>query len=215
MPEHRRIIFVLGGPGSGKGTQCSKLVSSYDNVVHFSAGDLLRAETSSGTDLGNMISQMIKEGQIVPGHITIELLRKAIYSHPNSKNSTFLIDGFPREMKQAVDFENEVCKCEFVLFFECPEAELEKRLLHRGETSGRSDDNMESIRKRFKTFVTQSLPVIDYFEKQGRVRRVNSCRPIESVYNEVSSLVKPQDFSFTGFFAFAALLAVQIALTRK
>jgi len=190
--ECRRVIFVLGGPGSGKGTQCGKLIETYKNVVHFSAGDLLREETKSGSDTGNMIAQMIRDGEIVPGHITIELLRKAIYNHPASADATFLIDGFPREMKQALDFERDVSPCQFVLFFECPMEELEKRLLNRGLTSGRSDDNIESIRKRFNTFQNQSLPVIEYFKAQDRVKKINSCRSIDDVFAEVSKLVVPE-----------------------
>ncbi len=190
--ECRKVIFVLGGPGSGKGTQCGKLVSAYSNVVHFSAGDLLREETKSESETGKMISQMIRDGAIVPGHITIELLRKAIYSHPNSSNATFLIDGFPREMKQALDFELQVSPCQFVLFFDCPMEELEKRLLNRGLTSGRSDDNIESIKKRFATFEQQTLPVFEYFKAQNRVRKINSARPIDEVFAEVSKLVVPE-----------------------
>jgi UMP-CMP kinase family protein len=191
--ECRRVIFVLGGPGSGKGTQCSKLVTAFKNVVHFSAGDLLREETKSESETGKMIAQMIREGAIVPGHITIELLRKAIYNHPNSKTATFLIDGFPREMKQALDFEREVSPCQFVLFFDCPMEELEKRLLNRGLTSGRSDDNIESIRKRFITFEKQSMPVIEYFKAQDRVKKINTCRSIDEIFDEVSKLVVPNN----------------------
>lgn len=76
----------------------------------------------------------------------------------------FLIDGFPRQLDQALAFEKDIAHCKFVLYYECSETELEKRLLKRGETSGRSDDNMESIKKRFKTFIDTSLPVVKHFQ---------------------------------------------------
>ncbi|RKO90276.1 adenylate kinase-domain-containing protein, partial [Blyttiomyces helicus] len=134
------------------------------------AGDLLRAEQERpGSTYGELIKTYIKEGQIVPMEITIALLHAAILQ---SSASRFLIDGFPRKMDQALKFEEEVCPSKFVLYFECPEEEMLKRLLKRGETSGRADDNIESIRKRFATFRDTSYPVIEHYEKLGKVRTV-------------------------------------------
>lgn len=150
----------------------------------FSAGDLLREEAKLDTEEGKMISTFIKEGLIVPGEITIRLLKKAIFSNAK-KDAYFLIDGFPREMKQALDFEREVCPCQFVLFFDCPMEVLEKRLLLRGATSGRVDDNIESIKKRFITYQNQTMPVIEYFGAKGKVRKIDSSQPIQEVANTV------------------------------
>lgn len=182
--EGRRIYFVLGGPGSGKGTQCSKLVENF-GFDHFSAGELLRAEVKSGSEQGQMIDEIIKEGKIVPGDITISLLKKAI---KDSKAPGVLIDGFPRQLEQAGAFEKDVSDFEFVLFFDCPEEEMEQRLLERGKTSGRSDDNIESIRKRFKTFIDTSMPVISYYEAKGKVHRIDATKSIEEVTADVVKL---------------------------
>merc|ERR1712166_527787 len=155
-----KIYFVLGGPGSGKGTQCQNLVDMY-GFKHLSAGDLLRAEVKSGSPDGGMISEMIRNGQIVPAHVTVRLLKNAM---DKSLASTFLIDGFPRDMGNVQEWEKQLPSPELVMVFDCPESELEARLLKRGETSGRSDDNIASIKKRFKTFVDQSMPVIKYYK---------------------------------------------------
>jgi UMP-CMP kinase len=93
--------------------------------------------------------------------------------------------GFPRKLDQAHAFERTVVPSKFTLFFDCSEAVMEKRLLHRGETSGRADDNMESIKKRFRTFVETSMPVVDEFEKQGKVVRVSAERAPDEVYKDV------------------------------
>lgn len=180
----KKIYFILGGPGSGKGTQCKMLVEKF-GFAHFSAGDLLRAEVASGSKRGEMIGEMIREGQIVPGEITIELLKNAVES---SSASGILIDGFPRKLAQAGSFEKDVSDFEFVLFMDCPEEEMEKRLLKRGETSGRTDDNIESIRKRFKTFVETSMPVVEYFEAKGKVRRIDATKPMDEVFAQVEKL---------------------------
>ena len=95
----------------------------------------------------------------------------------------FLIDGFPRKMDQALHFEKNVCESEFTLFYDCPEDVMQKRLLKRGETSGRSDDNAESITKRFRTFVETSKPVVDYFAKEGKVVKVMATGSPEEVYD--------------------------------
>ena len=138
---------------------------------HLSAGDLLRAEVSKGTELGAKLDAMMKDGLIVPLAITLHLLQTAMESC-DSNAPGFLIDGFPRALDQAVAFEEQIEKCKFVLAFECPEEVLVERLLKRGETSGRVDDNIETVKKRFKTFMDVSLPVIQYFEEQGRCIKV-------------------------------------------
>ncbi|CAM6097992.1 unnamed protein product [Calypogeia fissa] len=181
-----RVIFVLGGPGSGKGTQCARIVDNY-GFLHLSAGDLLRAEIKSGSPNGNMIQAMIKEGKIVPSEVTVKLLEKAMNE---SENDKFLIDGFPRNEENRAAFENVTgIAPEFILFFDCPEEELERRLLGRNE--GRVDDNIETIRKRFKVFLESSLPVIEYYDNIGKVRKINAARTKDEVFNTVEPLFKP------------------------
>lgn len=203
------VIFVLGGPGAGKGTQCSKLVSDY-GFKHLSAGDLLREEQDRpGSDFGEMIKTYIKEGTIVPMEVTIKLLENAMKKAMEEENkSTFLIDGtyshlqlipcsstdygigFPRKLDQAHAFERSVVPSKFTLFFDAPEDVMLERLLNRGKTSGRADDNIESIKKRFRTFVETSMPVVDEFEAQKRVVKVNATQAPDEVYHDVKARLK-------------------------
>ena len=111
------IYFVMGGPGSGKGTQCEKLIESY-GMVHLSAGDLLRAEVKSGSAEGKKIAKIIEEGKIVVSETTVGLLRKAM----SQADGPFLIDGFPRSMSNLQAFEAELGPCEFMLFLEVAHA---------------------------------------------------------------------------------------------
>ena len=189
------VVFILGGPGSGKGTQSANLVRDY-GFTHLSAGDLLRAEQNRpGSQYGDLIKSYIRDGKIVPMEITVALLSNAMAealekqglsgSAPAEKKARFLIDGFPRKLDQAVFFENTVCLSEFTLFLNCPEDVMEKRLMKRGETSGRDDDNAESIRKRFRVFVDTSMPVVDAFEKQGKVVSVEATGTVDEVYSHV------------------------------
>ncbi|KAB1204063.1 UMP-CMP kinase 3 [Morella rubra] len=177
------VVFVLGGPGSGKGTQCANIVEHF-GYTHLSAGDLLRAEIRSGSENGTMIQNMIKEGKIVPSEVTIKLLQQAMAESGNDK---FLIDGFPRNEENRAAFED-VTKIEpaFVLFFDCSEEEMERRLL--GRNQGREDDNIETIRKRFKVFLESSLPVIEHYKSRGKVRMIEAARPIEEVFESVKAV---------------------------
>ena len=152
---------------------------------HFSAGDLLRAEVASGSELGKECETLMKEGKLVPMEITIKLLKDAMLK---SENKKFLIDGFPRALDQAVAFEDSVMPCSYILYFDCPLATMEARLLKRGETSGRSDDNAETIMKRFDTFMSQSLPVITHYEKLGKVFKISSVPAPDEVYIKVKSV---------------------------
>ncbi|KAG1170742.1 hypothetical protein G6F70_007487 [Rhizopus microsporus] len=188
-PDEVTVVFVLGGPGAGKGTQCENLKKDY-GFVHLSAGDLLRAEQKrEGSKYGEMINNYIKEGLIVPMEVTIALLEQAMKEAiANGQGTRFLIDGFPRKMDQAIKFEEVVVPSKLVLYFECPEEVMLKRLLKRGESSGRVDDNIESIKKRFVTFIETSMPVIDEYAKQNKVKKVHCDQPVEKVYENVKSI---------------------------
>lgn len=184
------VLFVLGGPGSGKGTQSAKLVEE-QGFVHLSAGDLLRAEQNrEGSKSGELIAKCIREGTIVPQEVTIALLENAIKENYAKGQTKFLIDGFPRKMDQAITFEEKIAKSAFTLFFECPEKVMLDRLLERGKTSGRTDDNIESIKKRFSTFLETSMPVVDYFDKQGKVVKVSCNQPVDEVYRQVKDALR-------------------------
>lgn len=157
LPADTSIVFVLGGPGSGKGTQCAKILEKYPQYKHLSAGDLLREEVASGSETGKICEGIMKEGKLVPMRVTITLLKNAMLK---SGGNRFLIDGFPRALDQAAAFESSVKPCVAVLALNCPEATMEARLLGRAQVSGRVDDNDATIKKRFNTFVVQSMPVM-------------------------------------------------------
>lgn len=186
--ERPVVVFVLGGPGAGKGTQCDLIVQKY-GYQHISAGDCLRAERASGSADADLINTFIKEGKIVPVEITVKLLLKAM---KDSGKSKFLIDGFPRNLDNLEGWIKVVgvsARVELVLYFDCPQAVMQTRLLTRGETSGRTDDNLESIIKRFGTFYAESLPIIHKFESQGKVRHISADRPKEEVWADVQRIV--------------------------
>lgn len=191
-PSKVTVLFVLGGPGAGKGTQCANLVRDY-KFTHLSAGDLLRAEQDRpDSEFGQMIKEYIRDGKIVPMEVTVQLLENAMTDVVRKQDGKgkFLIDGFPRKMDQALKFEETVVPSKFVLFFDCPEEEMQKRLLNRGKTSGRSDDNEESIKKRFKTFVETSMPVVEYFRKKDQVVQIAATKTPDEVYKETKAKVE-------------------------
>lgn len=177
------ISFVLGGPGSGKGTQCVKIAQTF-GFEHLSAGDLLRKEISSDCENGAMIREIITEGMIVPSEITVKLILRTIES---SKNNKFLIDGFPRSDENRVAFEKITgVEPDIVLFFDCPEEDMVKRVLSRNQ--GRIDDNIETIKKRLKIFNELNLPVINYYSAKGKVHKINAIGTEEEVFERVYPL---------------------------
>jgi UMP-CMP kinase len=185
-PEKVTVIFILGGPGSGKGTQSANLVRDY-GFAHLSAGDLLREEQDNkDSKYGQLIKDYIKEGQIVPMEVTVKLLENAMRTRMDKDGvSKFLIDGFPRKMDQAIFFEESVCPSKCTIFLDCSEEVMRERLLNRGKTSGRADDNEESIVKRFRTFVDTSMPVVDHFAEENRVIKASAEGTPGDVYQRV------------------------------
>uniref|UniRef100_A0A183V0E5 UMP/CMP kinase n=1 Tax=Toxocara canis TaxID=6265 RepID=A0A183V0E5_TOXCA len=167
------VVFVLGPPGCGKGTQCARIQKDL-GFIHLSAGDLLRAERQrEGSQYGALIEEHIKNGTIVPVEITCKLLENAMNASPSAKG--FLIDGFPRNQDNLDGWVREMgtkAKVHFVLYLSCPEDVSTSRCLHRGQ--GRTDDNEESLRKRIQTYHNQTLPIIQHYEALNLVREVPS-----------------------------------------
>ncbi|XP_029931194.1 UMP-CMP kinase [Myripristis murdjan] len=193
-----QVVFVLGGPGAGKGTQCSKIVESY-SYTHLSAGDLLRAERArDGSEFGQLIDNCIKEGKIVPVEITINLLRKAMEEtmQTDEKNFRFLIDGFPRNEDNLQGWNTVMdgkADVKFVLFFDCSNEVCINRCLERGKSSGRTDDNRESLEKRIQTYLQSTRPIIDQYAKQGKVRTIDASRCVDEVFADVKAIIDKED----------------------
>ncbi len=178
------VVFVLGGPGSGKGTNCVKIKDKF-HYEHLSAGDLLRAERESGSELAEMINTNIKEGKIVPAEVTVGLLRKAM---ENSGKQKFLVDGFPRDISNLEAWEKtmvDIADVAFLLFLDCPNDVVVQRLLERGKTSGRNDDNIETIQKRLITYENATRPIIEHFRAVDKVRQVDANKAEDDVFAEV------------------------------
>eukprot|EP00049_Salpingoeca_infusionum_P009372 m.156226 g.156226 ORF g.156226 m.156226 type:complete len:192 (+) comp14318_c0_seq1:220-795(+) len=191
MAGNPSVVFVLGPPGAGKGTQCERIVEEF-KFCHLSAGDLLRQERNSGSDLAELINNYIKEGQIVPVEITVGLIDKAMTANGGDR---FLIDGFPRNQDNLDGWRTQMAAKvneKFCLFLDCAEEISTARCLGRG--GGRVDDNIESLKKRHTTYMTQTRPIIDVFGEQGMVRQIDATQSKEQVWTEVSDLFKAEGF---------------------
>ena len=155
--------------------------------MHLSAGDLLREEKKTESETAVMINTYIKEGKIVPGEVTVGLMKKAIKANGWEK-SKYLIDGFPRNQENLEIWQRllgDEINVPFILFLDANEDEMIHRILERAKTSGRDDDNMESLKKRFGVFNNETLPVVQIFDKQDKVRRVQAIGTIDEVYEGV------------------------------
>lgn len=182
------IVFVLGGPGAGKGTMC-ELAESQLGWKHLSIGELLRTATQSENPDSALINEYVAAGKLVPNEIVVSLLRQAIEHVVRATGKrNFLIDGFPRSVSnlnawlEACGSEAELPK---MLYFECPYPVLEKRILGRSPYTGRSDDNAESLKLRFDTFKAETLPTVELFKSQDRCVEVDTSQDRQAVYTLV------------------------------
>jgi adenylate kinase family enzyme/nucleoside diphosphate kinase len=179
------VVFVLGGPGCGKGTQCAKLREEF-RMVHLSSGDLLREEVAARTQLGTEIEAAMKKGKLVPDDVTMRLLKRAMLKHQDCNR--FLLDGFPRSIEQAKMFEMDLADVAFVLFFEASDDLLTERIMFRAKSQpGRPDDNPEVIRERLEVFHSQTQPVANYYGSIGKLRKVKASSGVNEVYSLAKS----------------------------
>jgi len=180
------IFFIVGGPGSGKGTQCERIVAKY-GLSHLSSGDLLRAEVQSGSARGGQLLKVMEAGELVPLEIVLDLIKEAMLNAVKKGSKGFLIDGYPREVKQGEQFESEIQQAKLVLFFDVSEQTLVDRCMKRGETSGRADDNIETIKKRLHTFNNATAPVVDYYKKKDKLVRIAAEGTIDDIFKVVQA----------------------------
>ncbi len=136
-----------------------------------------------------MINQCIVEGKIVPVEITCQLLKKGMEKHGWAAKR-FLIDGFPRNQDNFDGWTRvmgEIVEVPFILFMDADEETMIQRIMERSKTSGRNDDNIESLRKRFDTFKKETMPIVEMYESEGRAKRINALRSVDEVYADVTA----------------------------
>merc|ERR1719391_1927035 len=175
------IVWVLGGPGGGKGTQCDKIVAKY-GFTHLSSGDLLREEVGSGSNRGKQLIAIMEKGDLVPLAVVLDLLAEAMLKKLSGSKG-YLIDGYPREVAQGQEFEKEILPCSQILYFDVSDETMTARLLNRGKTSGRADDNEETIKKRLDTFHQHSKPVIDAYA--SKCKSIPAERDPNDIFSDV------------------------------
>ncbi|KAI1721821.1 adenylate kinase domain-containing protein [Ditylenchus destructor] len=187
------VVFVLGPPGSGKGTQCHRIQKGF-GFVHLSAGDLLREERQrKGSLFGDLIDFHIRNGTIVPVEITCKLIENAMLKEENAPG--FLIDGFPRNQNNLEGWQREMgdkVKVHFILYLSAPLNICYERCLNRGQ--GRTDDNEESMKKRIVTYNSQTLPIIQHYAAQNSVREIDSTKSADEVYKLVEKAFENAEF---------------------
>lgn len=184
-------ILIFGPPGCGKGTQSEFLVSKY-NLKHLSTGDIFRDNIKNETSLGLEAKSFIEKGQLVPDSVTIGMLNKEMMSINNLNG--FLFDGFPRTIKQAQSLDQLLLKLNqeisLMICIEVPESELIKRLLIRGESSNRKDDqNKEIITNRIEIYKQQTEILKDYYLTQNKFFSIDGTSSIQEVKEKIFSLI--------------------------
>ncbi len=183
------VVFVLGGPGAGKGTMC-ELAESQLGWTHLSTGELIRAKQAKGGPTAKVIDDLLADGKLVPNEIVVTLLQDAMetITRTTGKNN-FLLDGFPRSLNNLEGWyevfgrETDLPK---MLYFECPYEVLEQRILGRAKYTGRSDDNLESIKLRFDTFKAETLPTVELFRGMNKCVDVDTSLQRQAVYDLVA-----------------------------
>lgn len=177
-------IVLFGPPGAGKGTQSQKLIDKY-NLIHLSTGDLLRSEIAAGTDLGLEAKKLMDNGLLVPDEVVIGMIDNKVKEHRHAAG--FIFDGFPRTVPQAQGLDKLLqdngTEISAMIALKVDDEELTKRLLLRGQTSGRPDDqNEELIRKRVEEYNTKTRPVADYYSGQGKYYAVDGIGEIDEIF---------------------------------
>ena len=184
-------IVIFGAPGSGKGTQSEKMIEKY-GLGHISTGDVLRDQIKRGTELGKTAKGYIDNGQLIPDDLMVSILAD-VYDSFGKEHKGVIFDGFPRTIPQAQALKDMLAKrghkVAAMIELDLPEDELMKRLIKRGQESGRSDDNEETIKKRLTVYHNQTSPLIAWYEKEGIHHHINGLGELDRIFGDICAVI--------------------------
>lgn len=184
-------IVVFGAPGSGKGTQSAKLIDKY-GLHHISTGEVLREHIKKGSPLGKIASEYTSKGQLIPDDLMIEILEHELENNPASDIGV-IFDGFPRTIPQAkaldIMLAKRGAKVNAVVGLEVEDEELIERMLKRGQETGRSDDNMETITNRLKVYHSQTQPLKEFYNKENRYHKIKGHGNIDHIFSNIADVL--------------------------
>ncbi len=184
-------IVIFGAPGSGKGTQSDLLIKKY-GFGHISTGDVLRAEIKNGTELGKTAKGYIDNGQLIPDELMVSILA-SVYDSFGADHAGVIFDGFPRTIAQAEALKAMLAErghsVAAMVELDVPEDELMARLIKRGQESGRSDDNEETIKKRLDVYHNQTSPLIEWYEKEGIRNHINGLGELDRIFGDICKVI--------------------------
>ena len=181
-------IVIFGAPGSGKGTQSEILIRNR-GLFHISTGDVLRDNIRRGTELGATAKAYIEQGQLIPDELMVSILADVLDANREAATQGVIFDGFPRTIAQAEALEDMLgergTSVTLVLGLEVPEEELINRILERGRLTGRSDDNLETVKKRLDVYHNQTSPLKEFYNERGLYRAIEGMGGIEAVAQRI------------------------------
>ncbi|MCZ6521750.1 MAG: adenylate kinase [Bacteroidetes bacterium] len=180
-------LVLFGPPGAGKGTQSDKVIEKY-HLTHLSTGDLLRKHISEGTALGKLAQKYTDEGNLVPDQVVIDMVDQKMQDTLDTNG--FIFDGFPRTVKQAEALDELMNKnnspISGMVSLEVPDQELKNRILERGKTSGRADDqDIAKIENRIQVYKDETLPVVNYYQNQQKYFNIHGVGGIDDIFNKI------------------------------
>lgn len=184
-------IVIFGAPGSGKGTQSDLMIEHY-GFGHISTGDVLREEIKKGTELGKTAQSYIDKGNLIPDELMVSILAN-VYDSFGRGHKGVIFDGFPRTipqaeaLKQMLDERGD--RVAAMIELDVPEDELMKRLILRGQQSGRADDNEETIKKRLVVYHSQTQPLIEWYKQEGLHHHINGLGTLERIFEDIKKVI--------------------------
>lgn len=185
-------IVIFGAPGSGKGTQSDLMIKKF-GLGHISTGDVLRSEIKNGTELGKTAKGYIDNGQLIPDELMVSILA-SVYDSFGKEHKGVIFDGFPRTIPQAEALKKMLDerghKIAAMIELDVPEDELMTRLIKRGQESGRSDDNAETIKKRLDVYHNQTSPLIEWYEKEGIHYHINGLGELDRIFGDICEVIE-------------------------
>ncbi len=177
-------LIILGAPGSGKGTQADLLAEKF-GLTHLSSGQLLRKEAETGSPKGKLIADLLVGGQLLPFETVLDVLQPALLAAKDG----FVLDGTPRDLRQSeyleYFFNQNKITLNKVIYLNIPIEEGVKRIIKRGQIEHRSDDNYDTVKKRMEAYQTETLPVINFFEKKGLLIKIDGTPDIQTIFQDI------------------------------